>query len=107
MIEKLEITPGPWYVSNLEAKVFAGENPICAMLWPTDIRSVYETRANANAIAAVPDMLETLIALENEGVFVGHKMQSDITVLIEKATGKSWERIKAILAEREKEITNG
>lgn len=62
-------TEGEWLVHKLAAYVVpAGfENapvddcrPICALLWPTEVRSEAETKANAHMIAASTAMLETL-----------------------------------------------
>ena len=89
----LNITPGPWTVDDTEAKVYAGENPICAMLWPTDIRSVYETRANAELIAAAPDMLTELIEMYDAWEDVEYHCDA-VKRIIEKATGRTWEELK-------------
>jgi len=72
-LEKLlaEATPGPWLVSPVEAWVeIPGEDaPICAMLWPTDLRSEGETYANAGLIAlartALPHLLSRISELES------------------------------------------
>lgn len=40
--------------------------PVCALLWPTDLRTEAETEANARLIAAAPDMLAALQASERE-----------------------------------------
>ncbi|MBX3447545.1 MAG: hypothetical protein KF765_12395 [Parvibaculaceae bacterium] len=62
-------TPGEWRVHTKAAFVVpAGyENapthdcqPICALLWPTPLRSEAETRANATLMAAAPAMIEVL-----------------------------------------------
>jgi hypothetical protein len=54
-------TPGPWAVNPVAAHVdaFAGGEPlaVCAMLWPTELRSEAETEANARLIASSPDLL--------------------------------------------------
>ena len=98
MIEKLGITPGPWTVHEIEAKVYAGDNPVCGMLWPTDARSVYETRRNAELIAAAPEMLEALIELYADWENVDYHVDW-IKSIIVKATGKSWEEIKRLQEE--------
>ena len=55
-------TPGPWLVNAASAwvEVPDADAPICAMLWPTDLRSEEETFANARLIAGAPDMLDAL-----------------------------------------------
>jgi hypothetical protein len=59
-------TPGPWVIHFSKAQVdaFDGEDgqplPVCKLLWPIKKRSEAETRANANLIAAAPDLLEAL-----------------------------------------------
>jgi hypothetical protein len=57
-------TPGPWAVNPIRAMVDAidsnGPSPICGMLWFTETRSEEETEANADLIAAAPDLLEAL-----------------------------------------------
>lgn len=54
-------TPGPWAVHPLKAQVCAaGGVPVCKLLWPTEERSEAETEANADLIAAAPEMRETL-----------------------------------------------
>lgn len=59
-----EHTPGPWVVDPISAWVALPDRdaPICAMLWPTELRSEHETMANARLIAAAPELLQ---ALEN------------------------------------------
>lgn len=59
-----KFTPGPWVVNPITAQVDVmrddGPLPICLMLWPTKVRSEAETEANANLIAAAPEMYESL-----------------------------------------------
>lgn len=51
-------TPGPWSVDKKTAHVNATDGKaVCAMLWPTVVRSEEETRANADLIARAPDLL--------------------------------------------------
>lgn len=57
-------TPGKRLVHPLNAYVVPAndpENPICAMLWPTDVRSEEETLANAELYAELDR--ETILAL--------------------------------------------
>ena len=68
MADRTQHTPGPWAVNPVGAVVDSfratGEIvPVCALLWPTDVRSEDETEANARLIAAAPDLLAALKAL--------------------------------------------
>lgn len=58
-------TKGPWFVNPVNAWVeIPGQDaPICALLWPTDLRSEGETFANGRLISASPELLAELIAL--------------------------------------------
>src|SRR5690606_27053070 len=49
-----EATPGPWGVNPWRAVVdeMGTLTPICGMLWPTELRTEEQTRANAQHIAA-------------------------------------------------------
>lgn len=55
-------TAAPWLVNPSSAwiEVPDVDAPICALLWPTDLRSEDETFANARLIAASPALLEAL-----------------------------------------------
>lgn len=60
-------TDGPWLVNPAVAFIEVPDRdaPICALLWPTDLRSEAETLANAYQLAAsgaLYDALETLLA---------------------------------------------
>jgi hypothetical protein len=59
---KQKHTTGPWAVNPVTAHVdaFTEDGPlaVCALLWPTELRSEAETGANAALIAAAPDLLE-------------------------------------------------
>lgn len=52
-------TPAPWSVDPHTAHVneISTGLPLVAMQWPSDDRSEEETKANANLIAAAPDLL--------------------------------------------------
>jgi len=60
-------TPGPWLVNPVRAYVEVPNRdvPICAMLWPTELRTEEETFFNARLIAAAPEMAESLHDLLN------------------------------------------
>lgn len=67
MTSESRYTWAPWIVHPVEARVdsqqlseIGGLLPICALLWPTDERSEAETEANANLIAASPELYEAL-----------------------------------------------
>src|SRR5690554_837659 len=47
-------TPGPWAVNPFKALVdeMATLTPVCAMLWPTELRTEEQTLSNALHIAA-------------------------------------------------------
>ncbi|NYD88794.1 hypothetical protein HD841_000563 [Sphingomonas melonis] len=51
-------TLGRWVVNPFTARIDVPgrDAPICALLWPTDLRSENETFANARLIAASPTM---------------------------------------------------
>src|SRR5690606_2245217 len=57
-------TPGPWGVNPWQAVVDEMEalTPICAMLWPTELRTEEQTLANAQHIATFdPTTVLTLL----------------------------------------------
>ena len=60
-------TSGPWVVHPIRAEVNApviGEDgdllPVCKLLWPTTERTEVETLANAELIAAAPELYRAL-----------------------------------------------
>lgn len=57
-------TAGPWFVNPVKAWVeIPGQDaPICALLWPTELRSEDETFANGRCIVAMRNILPDLIA---------------------------------------------
>jgi hypothetical protein len=98
----VDFTKGPWIVNPLNAIVDAfspGETvAVCKMLWPTEERSEFETMANAQLIAAAPDMYEAMKALErlwgvgcSSDKFVQHlrdEVMDDIRNAVSKAEGR-------------------
>jgi len=57
---KLDITPGPWWHSNLEV----GTVPLMlTKVARVNGRSIEEAMANGRAIAALPDLLRSLIEM--------------------------------------------
>ena len=97
-------TPGPWVVHPIRAEVNApviGEDgdllPVCKLLWPTTERTEEETLANAELIAAAPDLyraLEELVHTEllpNESMAHyarRHKAIADAVFTLAKARGE-------------------
>ena len=90
-------TAGEWLVNPVNARVeLAGADaPICALLWPTDLRSEAETFANARLIAASPELLSALKAIDDVltiGIMnapdgaLGSAV-ADVRAAIQKATG--------------------
>lgn len=66
-------TPGPWAVNPFKALVveMATLTPVCAMLWPTELRTEEQTLSNAQHIAAVDPttclaLLDRIEELERE-----------------------------------------
>lgn len=62
-----EATKGSWIVNSKSAKVneFRTGLSICTLLWPTDKRTEEETEANADLIAAAPEMATWIIKATN------------------------------------------
>ena len=104
MIEKFGITPGPWD-TNLEDL-----NDLC--IYDSNgewIANLDSNIANARLIATAPEMLEALIeiiadcetsqissAFDKEGRKYFFSICQKYITIIEKATGKKWEDVKAI-----------
>lgn len=97
LFEKLGITPGPWVSGESlsgNKGVVVGGNMLCTAP-PEWI--VKERNANIQLIATSPELLEALIKsqIHDEAVFGGNDY--DYQIIIEKATGKTWQEIKAIM----------
>lgn len=89
-----EHTPGPWLLDPVSAWVVVPDRdaPICALLWPTELRSEDETFANARLIAAAPDLLEAL-----EGM-VRYAESVRTTVGMGKNQQARFDRAKALIS---------
>ena len=106
IIEKLGITPGPWeWVYQPDMLGFDTDEIIIqsgikelARLDPEMIEvSKEEIKPNTRLITTAPDMLEALIDIMklNDLLWIEERAK----VIVEKATGKSWEEIKVLLNE--------
>lgn len=69
-------TPGPWAVNPTKAQIDDMNTlvPICALLWPTDLRTEEQTLANGEYIAAfdpptVLALLERILDLEHRLIY--------------------------------------
>ncbi|MGB4499148.1 MAG: hypothetical protein WBI40_10675 [Methylococcaceae bacterium] len=85
-------TPAPWSVSNFTTgSVFSGNNMV-ASVYPCEMddesKSI-EREANANLIAAAPDMLEALIGMMNVTVMSKNGELEKARAAIAKATGEA------------------
>lgn len=113
IIDKLGITPGPWKVDDQEVCSFVGTENFNKLF---DVRGwgyfigglglseekAFKTQlANANLIAAAPEMLEALIEwgiyAEKFGFIEGD--ENNPFAIIEKATGRTWEEIRRLFDE--------
>lgn len=97
IIEKLGITPGPWVLpKNVWGTVYAGAEEYGMIA--TGV-SGPNNAGNMQLIAAAPEMLDELIkwcsAYEDEYDCV----DENTVVIIQKATGKSWEEIQELIDE--------
>lgn len=111
IIEKLGITPGPWTPFNLKVRsklsnmesIETEENryrsyyPV--VTWDTEEGIDIHT-TQLNVILAAPEMLEALIddAYYHEKIYADRENEVFVrhVQIIEKATGKTWEEIKAL-----------
>jgi hypothetical protein len=101
-IEKLGITPGPWYSRSRNQNVYGPAGVSVAWFGENGIYgkesysiSKKEACANARVAAAAPEMLEALIDLYDDWKYIDHT-DPDIAIrpIIEKATGRKWNKIK-------------
>ena len=105
-IEKLGITPGPWIkCHDVNKKIYeqiysygSGKIPISVVDRLSSFSGNTKDR-NATLIAAAPEMLEALIRITT-GDKRNHQLEIRYAkLIIEKATGKTWEEIKELLNE--------
>jgi MoxR-like ATPase len=83
IVEKLGITPGPWRADDY-GTVWAGR------AWVVDTSN----DENSRLIAAAPELLEALIRRALDSEYLSYDdLEADI-IIIERATGKSWEEVK-------------
>ena len=101
IIEKLGITPGPWKLSQFKRDSYISgptgkySNVICQP--PRYLENgYYPWDVNKQLIVAAPELLEALIDSVIYYDFDNPDMCKKICI-IQKATGKSWEEIKALL----------
>lgn len=83
-------TPAPWLPDATKAQVVVPgvDAPICALLWPTELRTEDETLANAFLIAAAPEMLAVLQKLRRGDLHQRVRpIYDEAQAAIAKATG--------------------
>jgi len=95
MIDKLEITGGPWDVVYTTDKAFIGNER------GTFIRLKRKELSynDANLIAAAPEMLEALIGTGRYQECNEWDIDEYILQVIEKATGRTWAEVKEAIDE--------
>jgi hypothetical protein len=95
-IEQAKHTPGPWHVSmsgayqRVYAKNDGGEIAVAEMRSLAGYRPHWETKANANLIAAAPELLEALkayVANDANQQLDDDEMYANAVAAIRKATG--------------------
>lgn len=94
IIEKLDITPGPWYEANSSGH----QGLVISENTGDNIAVTYEKK-NAKVIGASLEMLKALIEVMFD--IEDYEISDETTILpiIEKATGKTWQEIKELLWE--------
>jgi hypothetical protein len=105
ILEKLKITPGPWYWTWSEEEgslyppspdgIHAANEGILEYV----PRNTTLLERHKDLIAAAPEMLEALIkeALQAESEWGRAQMETEEA--IEKATGRTWREVKEIIEE--------
>jgi len=108
IIEKLGFTPKPWEVfenkvrgkkHSIISRIVKGERytDICEITFPW-------RKSDLKLIATTPEMLEALIILVKEQENIPAQFSDDTAYIdgkkvIEKATGKTWGKIKELINE--------
>ena len=82
-----EFTPGPWEVFN-EGLGSYKVSKCDAWLGSSTVRTKEENLANANLIAAAPELYEALERIKSTGVFVGAIAQEMMDAALKKARGE-------------------
>lgn len=101
IVEKLGITPGPWYRSfwnNIDGIWVEDERSDIRHGDSENICDCIYSEADGKLFFKAPEMLEALIewALQWEKQFEPSRLFEETVSIIEKATGKSWEEIKEL-----------
>lgn len=90
-----KFTPGPWHVKNLDKPYVMQENGIAlAQIWDCSVISREQADANANLIAAAPEMYELLseiLEFEPRGINLNFfdRINPKIDAVLRKARGES------------------
>jgi hypothetical protein len=105
ILEKLKITPGPWYWTWSEEEgslyppspdgIHAANEGILEYV----PRNTTLLERHKDLIAAAPEMLHALINIGLYGALRHEQDWRKIEYVIEKATGMSWQEVKEIIEE--------
>ena len=94
IIEKLRITKAPWNVPEINSDCVWSDSANKVVCY-----DIQNHELDAKLIASAPDMLKFLInmAFCLDRIGKGLEDQSELKLLVEKATGKTWKEIKDLL----------